>query len=78
MSRAKCSFCDTVVSTTADPNTQEGYFISLAQVEELEIALQNTEPEEVQLLSLRGTLRRGSYLRLVICPTCKLKGMVTL
>jgi hypothetical protein len=40
MSKERCSFCPNVVSTTSDPNDYEGWFVSLADVEEGQTARQ--------------------------------------
>ena len=66
MSREACSFCGTVVSTTADPNGYEGWFVSLDDSEHLESEIQADDAYH-----LPGLIRRICPVRLVICDSCQ-------
>ena len=65
MSRAACTICAKVVSTTCDPNNLEGWFVSLATSEKLEVQL-DAHPG----LFLRGFFNKQAP-RLVLCEDCQ-------
>ena len=66
MTREACSFCGTVVSTTADPNDVEGWFVSLEELEKLEVEIQADDAYH-----LSGLVRRICPTRLVVCADCR-------
>jgi hypothetical protein len=67
MSRAACSFCGTVVSTTADPNRYEGWFVSLEDAEKLEVDLQADRNHAYHV----GGLLKKHCQRIVLCDGCR-------
>ena len=60
MTREKCSNCGATISTTADPNSVEGFFVSLENIERCQI-----ENPDIN----RGWFRENCR-RLLRCPKC--------
>lgn len=69
MSREICSYCKAVVSTTADPNDLEGWFVTLEDVERLEVLGENAP----KIFCYLRTLLKRLCLRIVICYSCREK-----
>ena len=68
MSRERCTFCETVVSTTADPNPYEGWFVSYEDAEQLEVVLQKNEGDSYYV---RGALNKMGCVKVVLCNSCR-------
>jgi len=63
MSRELCDRCDDIVSTTASPNSNEGYFVSDEMGEDIEI--------EGLVRWWYGEMKEREALRIVLCTECK-------
>ena len=66
VSRELCSRCGGVVSTTADPNDKEGFFVTLEDCEKLDAEI----GENTITFYGRGWLN-DNCLRLVLCESCQ-------
>lgn len=65
MSREVCSVCEMIVSTTAEPTPNAGYFVSRAELENLEVSI-------VRHGVVGSLYERFRHLpRIVLCQACR-------
>lgn len=65
MSRERCYHCGEVFSTTNDPNKQEGYFLNLEDVEDLDAEMFLEDD-----FHLMGWLKENEISKVLRCPRC--------
>lgn len=65
MSREKCVRCDAVVSTTANPSSQGGWFVSERTWDEIEFAA--GVKHRLSLFELRNS----KAIRMALCAACQ-------